>query len=226
MEDRLWLDSQLNGAIVVDPVSGSPPDRILLLSEWFHPYDSIPNQMFDDVLTINGKAWPHRERLTLQQGDSTRFRILNAVPLWHPRENTDLLAPGGTMTLSFVPTTPGNWLFHCHFSLHMDTMVTLSGSPRALPGPAPAAHPAHGNAAAHQMRGLVMALHVTPAPNYVAYNAIAYSRRSHLRLFSRGIYAAALGNVPVPLAPQRAAPDQLRHVRRDHCERQAARRYA
>jgi FtsP/CotA-like multicopper oxidase with cupredoxin domain len=200
MEDRLWLDSQLNGAIVVDPVGGSPPDRILVMSEWFHPYDSIPNKAFEDVLTINGKAWPHTERLTLQQGDSTRFRVINAMPLWHPVHlhgfyyrvqargtwdkdgpiargmqplvNTDLVAPAGTLTMSFVPTTPGNWLFHCHFSFHMDETVTLSGSPPAAGASGLATDHAHAAAKReHQMRGLVVGMTVTPAPNYVAYNA-------------------------------------------------------
>ena len=157
-EDRLWLDSQLNGAIVVDPPGGSPPDRIFLFSEWFHPYDGVANRAYEVVSVINGKGWPYTERLTMQQGDSTRFRVLNALPLWHPihlhgfyyrvnargtwnkdgpiaREmqplvNTDLLAPAGTLTMSFAPTTPGNWLFHCHFSFHMDHTVTLSGSPQ------------------------------------------------------------------------------------------------
>ena len=196
MDDRLWLDSQLNGAIVVDPVGGSPPDRILLMSEWFHPYDSIPNKAFEDVLTINGKAWPHTERLTLMQGDSTRLRVINAMPLWHPIHlhgfyyrikargswekdgpiarnmqplvNTDLLPPGGTLTMGFVATTPGNWLFHCHFSFHMDETVTLSGAPSAS-GPSASDH-AYA-ATKHQMRGLVVGLTVAPAPNYNAYSA-------------------------------------------------------
>ncbi len=34
--DRFWLDSQLNGAIVVDEPGASTRDEILLLSEWFH----------------------------------------------------------------------------------------------------------------------------------------------------------------------------------------------
>lgn len=192
LDDRLWLDSQLNGAIVVDPPGGSPPDRIFLLSEWFHPYDAVPNKPFEVVSVINGKGWPHTERLTLKQDDSTHFRVLNAIPLWHPIHlhgfyyrvkargswdkdgpiaqelqplvNTDLLPPAGTLTMSFVPTTPGNWLFHCHFSFHMDETVTLSGSPRDASAPDAKAHTANG---AHHMRGLVVGMQVTPAPHYV-----------------------------------------------------------
>ena len=35
--DRLWKDSQLNGALIVDPPGGSPPDHVFLISEWYHP---------------------------------------------------------------------------------------------------------------------------------------------------------------------------------------------
>ncbi len=196
-EDRLWFDSQLNGALVVDPASGSPPDRIFLISEWFHPHDTIPNQPFENALVINGKGWPYTERLTLEQGDSTHFRIINAMPAWHPIHlhgfyyrvkargtvdkdgpiprhlqplvNTDLLAPDGTLTLSFVPTTPGNWLLHCHFSFHMDHTVTLAGAPADA-----AAAAAHPHVAKHDkeqhMRGLVLGLTVKPAPDYKAFD--------------------------------------------------------
>lgn len=193
--DRLWIDSQLNGAIVVDPPGGSPPDRIFLISEWFHPYDE--NRPFEVVSVINGKGWPHTERITLTQGDSTRFRVINPLALHHPMHlhgfyyrvlargrwdqdgpiapalqpvlNTDLLPPGGTLTLAFLPTTPGNWLFHCHFSFHMNEEVTLTGGPRdsaeaARPVPAP-----HGNQ--EHMRGLVIGIHVLPAPGYTPYVA-------------------------------------------------------
>jgi FtsP/CotA-like multicopper oxidase with cupredoxin domain len=61
-EDRLWLDSQLNGAIVVDPPGKRMREHVLMITEWFHPY---PDRPFEVVSLINGKAWPHTERLTL-----------------------------------------------------------------------------------------------------------------------------------------------------------------
>jgi FtsP/CotA-like multicopper oxidase with cupredoxin domain len=154
--DRLWKDSQLNGAIVVDEPGASTNDHVLVISEWFHPYDEP--RAFEVVSTINGKGWPHSETLTLNQNDSTRFRVLNAIPLEHPLHlhgfyyriesqgngsrdsrvpmrnqhlsNTDILEPGHTVTLSFKATTPGNWLFHCHLAFHVDETVTLAGSPK------------------------------------------------------------------------------------------------
>ncbi|MBK7596504.1 MAG: multicopper oxidase domain-containing protein [Gemmatimonadetes bacterium] len=154
--DRLWKDSQLNGAIVVDAPGTSMPDRVLVVSEWFYPYDE--NRPFEVVSVINGKGWPYTETIHLTQNDSTRFRVVNMTSLFHPfhlhgffyrieskgdgrrdlpvamglrhLSNTDLLAPGSTVTFSFLPATPGNWLFHCHFSFHTDETVTLSGSPK------------------------------------------------------------------------------------------------
>ena len=197
--DRLWLDSQLNGAIVVDGPGAVRADRIFVLSEWFHPYDD--NRPFEVVSVINGKGWPHTDRIQLKQGDSTRFRVINAIPLWHPMHlhgffyrvvargmwnkdgpipepmrplvNTDLLQPAGTLTFDFAPTTPGNWLMHCHFSFHMDETVTLSGSP---PDSASMnAHAGHGAAAAngneHRMRGLVVGIQVAPARGHNEYRA-------------------------------------------------------
>ena len=198
--DRLWKDSQLNGAIIVDPPGGSVNDHVFVLSEWFYPYDGA--RPFEDQMVINGKAFPYTERIELQQGDSTRFRVLNTLALFHPMHlhgfyyrvlargswekdapiapamqpllNTDLLPPGGTLTLAFVPTTPGNWLFHCHFSFHMNDEVSLSGSPHDSGTTAPqpgAGHAAAGASSEHHMRGLVMGIHVRPAPGYVAYDA-------------------------------------------------------
>jgi FtsP/CotA-like multicopper oxidase with cupredoxin domain len=192
--DRLWKDSQLNGALIVDPPGGSTSDHVFVISEWFHPYDD--NRPFEVVSVINGKAFPYTERLTLQQGDSTRFRVLNTISLHHPMHlhgfyyrvlargswtkdgpiapamqpqlNTDLLPPGGSLTLAFVPTTPGNWLFHCHFSFHMNDEVSLAGSPRDSSGsgaPAPMDHAA--SADEHHMHGLVIGIKVTPSPTYV-----------------------------------------------------------
>lgn len=191
-DERLWLDSQLNGVIVVEPPGrATMPDHIFVLSEWFHPYDD--GRPFEVVSVINGKGWPHTQRLDLDQGDSTRFRIVNAIPLHHPMHlhgffyrleshgiegrdtpvplaqqalsNTDLVKPGSVTTLSFVPNTPGNWLLHCHFAFHVDETVTLSGSPAdsaAMHGPA------HAGPREHGMRGLVVGIRVRPSPSYVA----------------------------------------------------------
>jgi len=205
--DRFWKDSQLNGAIVVDAPEASTRDEIFVLSEWFLDYDN--GRPFEVVSVINGKGWPHTETINLQQGDSTRFRIINAIPLHHPMHlhgffytieshgdgrvdtkvpaeaqhlsNTDLIAPLHTFTFSFLPNTPGNWLFHCHFASHTDETVTLVGSP-ADSAAASALHSAHADGAhtAHAMRGLVVGLKVAPSPDYVETST---ANARELRLF-------------------------------------------
>ena len=209
---REWKDSQLNGAIVVDEPGARTDDQVLLLSEWFHPYDD--GRTFEVVSVINGKGWPHSETITLQQGDSSRFRVINTTPLWHPLHlhgfyyeiesqgtvdqdvpvprvrrhlsNTDLIRPGGTVMFGFLASTPGNWLFHCHFASHADDVVSLAGSPRdtaeAAAHAARVARMASGEhaAATHSMRGLVIGIRVAPRPGYV--EDLAANARE-LRLF-------------------------------------------
>ena len=213
--DRYWKDSQLNGAIVVDAPGAAIGDHILVLSEWFLDYDN--GRPFEVVSVINGHGWPHSETMTLRQGDSTRFRVINASSLHHPLHlhgffyqieangtgrvetvvprtaqhlsNTDLIKPFGTVTFSFLPSTPGNWLFHCHFAFHADENASVVGSPSDADGGAAAAsapHDAHaagsarGSAAGHSMRGLVVGIKVTPAPGYVEPFA---ANARELRLF-------------------------------------------
>ena len=54
----------MNGVIVVDAPTARTDDYIFVLSEWFHPYDDR-RQPFEVVSVINGKAFPHTERLAL-----------------------------------------------------------------------------------------------------------------------------------------------------------------
>jgi len=204
--DRLWKDSQLNGAIAVDAPGRQHQDHILLISEWFHPF---PNgHPFEVVSVINGKAWPHGETLQLQQGDTTRFRVINTSPLDHPLHlhgfyyeiesrgdgrvetpvpgpqrhlsNTDLIDPGQVVTLSFVPNMPGNWLFHCHYAWHTDDVVSLVGSPKDSAAVARPAEHVHASAGQHSMRGLVIGIKVAPAPDYVETST---ANARELRLF-------------------------------------------
>lgn len=207
--ERFWLDSQLNGAIVVDAPGASTRDEILLLSEWFHERDG--DRHWEIMSAINGKGWPHTDVLKATQGDSMRVRVINMIPLAHPLHlhgfyyrieshgdtrtdtpvpvarrplsNTDLIEPLHTTTFSYLASTPGNWLFHCHLAFHVDETVSVSGAPRAT-GTAVASaangHAAHlpdaavmGRRAAAMgshldahMRGLVVGLVVAPKPGY------------------------------------------------------------
>lgn len=218
-KERDWLDSQLTGALIVDPPGESgkkPRDQIWVVTEWFLPY---PDRPFESVLVFNGKAWPHNERLTLKQGDSVHWRMINAAAIEHPMhlhgfyfrvtsrggeradtaiaqdrqtlQNMQTMQQGGTMSLSWVPTTPGNWVFHCHFASHVGDHVSLRGSPdphlAQHGGPASTADGRHSNShqgaqGGHEMRGLVIGMHVTPAPGY--REPVVTSRRT-LRLLAQ-----------------------------------------
>jgi|CXWL01.1.fsa_nt_gi FtsP/CotA-like multicopper oxidase with cupredoxin domain len=241
--DRLWKDSQLNGAIVVDAPGASTRDHILVISEWFHPYEE--NRPFEVVSVINGKGWPYTETINLTQNDSTRFRVVNATALSHPLHlhgfyyrieskgtgrkdvavpmarrhlsNTDLIAPGNTVTFSFLPTTPGNWLFHCHFAFHADETVTLSGSPKDSAEAAALAMPSAGGPHdmtgpnGHSMRGLVIGIKVAPAPSYVPTST---ANARELRLFvqkkpNRLMTGAPAYGFVLQSGPKEPAPDSV-----------------
>src|SRR4029077_16975483 len=76
LDDRVFADSALGGAIVVDPPGGSPPDRIFvigILADAVNPNDlTIPF-----IPTINGASWPFTERLHFTVGQRVRFRVVN-----------------------------------------------------------------------------------------------------------------------------------------------------
>ncbi|MFL5617720.1 MAG: multicopper oxidase domain-containing protein [Gemmatimonadaceae bacterium] len=209
---RDWLDSQLSAAFIVDPAGTSPTnprDRIFMVTEWFHSY---PDRAFESALVFNGKAWPHNERITLPQGDSVHWRFINAAAIEHPLhlhgfyyrverrgdergdtaiapalqmlQNMNTVPQGGTIDIAWVPTTPGNWVFHCHFASHVGSAVTLHGSPDAnvvhQAGEAMGAHKAP--LGGHDMHGLVIGLHVTPA---VGYTTPMPTERRTIRLLAQ-----------------------------------------
>ncbi|HUF66357.1 MAG TPA: multicopper oxidase domain-containing protein [Gemmatimonadaceae bacterium] len=215
--ERDWLDSQLTGAIVVDPAGtpfGNARDRVWVVTEWFLPYRDRP---FESALVFNGKAWPHTERISLVQNDSVHWRLINAAAVLHPMhlhgfyfrvthrggeradtaiaadrqplQNVQIMEMGGTMHLSFVPTTPGNWVFHCHFADHVSDHVSLAGSPEAFVAPggngialATDSHAHDAEPGGHDMRGLVLGITVTPAPDY---REPQITERRTLRLFAQ-----------------------------------------
>jgi FtsP/CotA-like multicopper oxidase with cupredoxin domain len=184
-DDREGLDSQLSGAFVVDPPEGPVrADRIFVMGAWSEPVDTLSTpQVWREALVINGKSWPHTERLALDQGDTVDWRWVNATDRPHPmhlhgfyyevlslgdadRDTllradarpfvvTHHMRPWSTMAMRYVPHTPGNWVFHCHILYHIETagLEPLATADR------------HALAASHgmdDMRGLVLAMHVRP----------------------------------------------------------------
>ena len=156
-------DAELHGAFVVD-VRGTRPttDRVMVIGLWMKKFRPAGFVNRGDALrfTINGKSWPHTERLTYSVGDTVRFRVINASIAVHPmhlhgfyfnveqprrrerrhtstarrrrrRVVTERAAPGRTFSMTWVPERAGNWLFHCHDNFHVLRNSPLDGS--ALP---------------------------------------------------------------------------------------------
>lgn len=135
---------QTSGAFIVDPPLGSPPDRVFVINIWGHAMDSVT---YANALTINGRSWPYDERIQANVGDTLRWRVVNASIRPHPmhlhgfyydiqalgdersdslfapaarrKAVTHTMDPQSTMTMSWVPQRPGNWLFHCHIGFHV-----------------------------------------------------------------------------------------------------------
>jgi len=131
------VDSQLGGALVVDPPGAPTNDRIFVLERWNGPMRTA----------INGKSWPYTERLNYEVGERVHWRLVNASDLSHPMhlhgfhfeldaegdgEHYKTYEPGAqpqefthsveimeTFDMTWVPTEPGRWLYHCHRIPHM-----------------------------------------------------------------------------------------------------------
>jgi FtsP/CotA-like multicopper oxidase with cupredoxin domain len=192
LETREWYDSQLAGAFVVDPIGARTDDRVFVIGLWQRTVDSVSpgENPLDEHIVINGKSWPYTERLAYAQGDSVRWRWINPTVSSHPmhlhgfyfqvesrgdshREReyraaerplvvTQLMQPGETMRVSWLPERPGNWVFHCHFAFHVSHHLALQrDSARAAPTHSDGTHSPSG-ATSHNMAGMVMGISVSP----------------------------------------------------------------
>jgi manganese oxidase len=68
------------GVMIVDPGGETPPpgERILILNHWAIP--DLPASFLPATrFFINGRSWPHTERLEYQQGDTVRWRVINVT---------------------------------------------------------------------------------------------------------------------------------------------------
>lgn len=130
-------DGLLSGALIVDAPGESPREheKVMIIQ---HP---------EDYLTINGRPYPHTERLVYDMGDEPTYRVINATEIRHPmhlhghfftlkalgdiardtvygptrqKEAVTHTMPGAsTMKIRWTTNRPGGWIFHCHLSFHM-----------------------------------------------------------------------------------------------------------
>ena len=211
---RAGDDSQLSGAIVVDPRGASPRrDRIFVIGVWSDTAGRVLAQRNRILSTLNGRSWPHTERLSYAVGDTVHWRVINASADSHPmhlhgfyymvdsrgdgradttfdvvrrrRANTEDLLPGTTMTLTWVPERAGNWLFHCHLPDHFSARGPLG----MLPTPVMiASMRGHGsmNHALNGMGGLVLGVVVHAGRGSSAKSIAKAESASHdIRLLVR-----------------------------------------
>lgn len=131
-----------------DGVDPDPDERIFVISHLDVFPDSTRPPPYEDIfeMAINGLSWPYTERLRYPLGDTVRWRWVNGSFSEHPMHLhgfhfqttargdgssedvfppdrrpygvTELVEPGGTFRVEWVPTTPGNWIFHCHLIDH------------------------------------------------------------------------------------------------------------
>ena len=141
---RHGIDSELTGALVVDPPGIAADDEIFVIEMM----SERPGASARETLaTINGKSWPYTQRFQYDVGHPVRWRWINATNEPHalhlhgfyyridafnrggqvqsyvgesrPTVVTQRIAQGETFDMSWSPDRPGQWLFHCHMLQHM-----------------------------------------------------------------------------------------------------------
>ncbi len=206
MQDRSGDDSQLYGALIVDSTDAMPADRVFVIGTWFEEADTTQPKPWipRDMMVINGKSWPYTERFTFATGDTVRWRWLNPSADAHPmhlhgfyfdvesrgdgisdsiyaatsrrQAVTELMLPGGTMSMQWVAARPGNWLFHCHFGFHVSHYISFN----KIADPADPDSPAEVGHTATSMAGLILGITVTDAS---VSSPVSRRPVRHVRLF-------------------------------------------
>jgi FtsP/CotA-like multicopper oxidase with cupredoxin domain len=170
--------------IVDAPGVKAPADERIFVIGSFEDTLELPGKPrgIHELITVNGLSWPSTERFRFTVGDTVRWRVINGGSIVHPmhlhgfyydvlskgdmtrdtlytpgqqrKAVTEFMPGGATMMMRWVPTRPGNWLFHCHLIFHIDASQRLGD----------AKHPiGHANHAEDAMAGLVLGITVAPA---------------------------------------------------------------
>jgi FtsP/CotA-like multicopper oxidase with cupredoxin domain len=141
---RYGIDSELTGAFVVDPPGADTNDEIFVM-EMISERPGLSARK--TLATVNGKSWPYTQRFQYAMGQPVHWRWINATnephalhlhgfyfrvdafnhngrsetykPEDRPTVVTQRIAQGETFDMSWAPSRPGRWLFHCHMFQHM-----------------------------------------------------------------------------------------------------------
>jgi FtsP/CotA-like multicopper oxidase with cupredoxin domain len=148
MERRFFADSQLSGALIVDPPGEAAADRVFVIGVWFdRGVRGAAPRNGQQIAVINGKSWPYTERFTYEVGQPARWRWINASYEPHPLHLhgayfrvrsegdgevnvalpaekqrlavTERIPAGGTRSIALLLEREGRWIFHCHMLMHM-----------------------------------------------------------------------------------------------------------
>lgn len=122
------------GFVVVTDVETSPVDREFFL--FFHDiYQEHVPSVAQDFDCFNGYAYlGNTPTFTARAGERVRWRIAALGKEFHvfhlhghrwqdeAGRNTDsqLIGPSTTLTVEFTEDNPGDWLYHCHVTEHME----------------------------------------------------------------------------------------------------------
>src|SRR5690349_8563589 len=193
-EENTDIDSQLTGALVVDPPSAERDDRIFVISLWGGLPRGGGPQFPSEIAAVNGKSWPYTEHFNFKVGEEVRWRWINGSMAAHamhlhgfyyrlnavsdgersqeyspekrPLVSTHHVEGLETFDMSFVPERAGRWLFHCHMLVHMSPGKQAAGMV-----PAAAKEHEHDPTRSGGMAGLVLGITVeggTPTKAFVA----------------------------------------------------------
>jgi manganese oxidase len=146
---RRGAETLLAGAFVVDPPGEKREDRIFVLGVW----TKVEKSGFELIPWINGKSWPYTEHFIYNMGQAVRWRVLNISDDPHAMHLhgffftveavgdgehyeryteeqrrlavTEAVESAHTFEMTWTPERAGNWLFHCHMTMHMSVPATL-----------------------------------------------------------------------------------------------------
>jgi FtsP/CotA-like multicopper oxidase with cupredoxin domain len=150
-EGDVQVSAGLYAPFIIDPKEPeeNPPDvdKTLMISESLlrdgQTFAPMPmSGMEPNFFTINGKAFPATEEITVKKGERVRLRLIAIGQFIHPMhlhglpfkviatdghpvpeaaqltKDTVSVAPGERYDIEFVATEPGQWILHCHILHH------------------------------------------------------------------------------------------------------------
>jgi len=150
-EGDVQVSAGLYAPFIIDPKepeANSPAvDKVLMISELLQrggkTFAAMPmGGMEPNYFTINGKAFPPTETISVKKGERVRLRLIGIGQFIHPMhlhglpfkivatdghpvpeaaqltKDTVSVAPGERYDIEFVATEPGQWMLHCHILHH------------------------------------------------------------------------------------------------------------